>query len=82
MTSVTVIIIIIRIIHIIIIIIIIIVIIIIIIIIIIIVWLVQRWTLPFLRACSRLGDSALDDRRLPDQWLSGARSDSMVQSQV
>jgi len=41
-------------------------IIIIIIIIIIIEWLVRYWTLPFLRACSRLDDSALDDRRLPD----------------
>jgi len=30
-------------------------------IIIIIVWLVRCWTLPFLRACSRLDDSALDD---------------------
>ena len=30
-------------------------------------WLVRCWTLPFLRACSRLDDSALDDRRLPDQ---------------
>jgi len=37
------------------------------IIVIIIVWLVQCWTLPFLRWCSRLDDSALDDRRLPDQ---------------
>ena len=33
----------------------------------IIVWLVRCWTLPFLRAFSRLDDSALDDRRLPDQ---------------
>ena len=38
--------------------------------IIIIVWLVRCRTLPFLRACSRLDDSALDDRRLPDQcWM-------------
>jgi len=34
---------------------------------IIIVWLVWCWTLLFLRACSRLDDSTLDDRRLPDQ---------------
>ena len=44
--------------------------IIIIVIIIIAVWLVQCRALPFLRACSRLDDSALDDRRLPDQcWV-------------
>jgi len=36
-------------------------------IIIIIVWLVRCWTLSFLRACSRLRDSAMDDRPLPDQ---------------
>jgi len=36
----------------------------------IIMWLVRCWTLPFLRACSRLDDSALDDRRLSDQcWV-------------
>jgi len=38
--------------------------IIIIIIIIIIMWLVQSWTLPFLRACSMPVDSALGGRRL------------------
>ena len=38
-----------------------------IIIIIIIMWLVQRRTLPFLRACSMPVDSALGDRRLLDQ---------------
>jgi len=37
------------------------------IIIIIIVRFVQCWMLPFLRACSRLDDSMLDDRQLPDQ---------------
>jgi len=38
--------------------------------IIIIVWLVRCWTLPFLRASSRLDDAALDDRQLPDQcWV-------------
>jgi len=36
-------------------------------IIIIIVWLDRCWTLTFLRACFRLDDSALDNRRLPDQ---------------
>ena len=36
-------------------------------IIIIIMWLVQRRTLPFLRACSMPVDSALGDRRLLDQ---------------
>jgi len=36
----------------------------IIIIIIIIVWLVRCWMLPFLRACSWLVDSALNDSRL------------------
>jgi len=54
-------------------------------IIIIIAWLVRWWTLPFLRACSGLDDSALDDRRLPDQcWVvlnriqrSGARWDAV-----
>jgi len=55
--------------------------------IVIIVWLVRCWTLPFLRACYRLDDSALDDRRLPDQcWVvldptqiqqSGARCDAV-----
>jgi len=40
----------------------------IIIIIIIIVWLVRCRTLPFLRAYSRFDDSALDDRRLQDQY--------------
>jgi len=47
-------------------------------IIIIIVWLVLRWTLPFLRACSMLVDSAFDDIQLPDQcwelcqiWFNG-----------
>jgi len=57
----------------------------IIIIIIIIEWLVRCWTLPSLRACSWLDDSALDDRRLPDQclvvleWIqrSGARCDAV-----
>ena len=35
-----------------------------------IVWLVHCWMLPFLRACSRLDDSVLDDRRLQDQcWV-------------
>jgi len=54
-----------------------------IVIIIIIVWLVQWWTLSFLRACFRLDDSTLNDRRLSDQcWVvqdqirrSGARCD-------
>jgi len=36
------------------------------IVVVIIVWLVRCWTLPFLRACSRL-DSLLDDRWMPDQ---------------
>jgi len=53
--------------------------------IIIIVWLGRCWTLPFLRSCSRLDDSALNDRRLPDQyWVvpnrsqrSGARCDAV-----
>jgi len=35
--------------------------------IIIIMWLVWWWTLPFLRVCSRLVDSGLDDRQLPDK---------------
>jgi len=49
-------------------------------IIVIIVWLVRCWTLPFLRACSRLDDSALDDRQLPDQcwvllnWIQQSRA--------
>jgi len=33
----------------------------------IIVWPVWCWTLPFVPAFSRLDDSVLDDRRLPDQ---------------
>ena len=58
-----------------------------IIIIVIIVWFVLCWTLPFIWACSRLDDSALDDRRLSDQcWVvldrileswSGARCDAV-----
>jgi len=40
------------------------------IIIVIFVWLVLRWTLPFLRECFMLVDSALHDRQLPDQcWV-------------
>jgi len=43
------------------------------------------WTLPLLQVCSRLDNSALDDRRLPDQcWVvlnriqwSGARCDAI-----
>jgi len=58
-----------------------------IIIIVIIMWLVRCWTLPFIWACSRLDDSALDDRRLSNQcWVvldrilepwSGARCDAV-----
>jgi len=31
-------------------------------------WLVLRWMLPFLQACSMLVDSVLSDRQLPDQY--------------
>jgi len=56
------------------------------IIIIIIMCLFRWWTLPFLQACLKLVDSALDDRRLPDQCrvycksnsnTSGARCDTV-----
>ena len=50
--------------------------------IIIIMWLVQSWTLPFVRACSMPVDSALGGRRLHSPMLNGARSDSTVRSQV